>query len=123
MTVLPDYYTHFIIGESMLEVYGRETAGIEQNAATAKTKLSEAERHLKVVLKDNGKVGILSCLRQNGTPFYQVVYGRETAEIEQNTATAKTKLSEVERHLKVVLIDNGKVDILPCLHRLVHRLV
>ena len=64
MIVFPDYYTHFIIGESMLEVYGRETAGIEQNAATAKTKLSEAERHLKIVLKDNGKVGILSCLHR-----------------------------------------------------------
>ena len=58
----PDYYTHFIIGESMLEVYGRETTGIEQNMATAKTKLSEAERHLKLVLKENGKVGKLSCL-------------------------------------------------------------
>ena len=51
-----DYYTHFIIGESMIEVYSRETTGVEQNVAMAKTKLSEAERHLKVVLKENGKV-------------------------------------------------------------------
>ena len=106
-------------------MFGREIAWIEQNAATAKTKLSEAERHLKIVLRDNGKVGtcILSCLRQNGKLSCLEVYGGAIAGIEQNPATAKTKLIEGERPLKVVFKDNRKVGILSYLHRLVHRLI
>ena len=72
---------------SCLEAYDRETAGIEQNTAMAKTKLSEVERHLKLALKDNGKVGILTCLCENGTLSCLEVYGREIDGIEQNPAT------------------------------------
>lgn len=56
-TFVSDYYVHFILGESSLEEYAKEYFGSDQGAgAAARSKLDDAERHLKVVLKDNGKV-------------------------------------------------------------------
>ena len=51
-----DYYTHFILGESIIETYAKENPVVEQSVASAKTTLPEAERHLKIVLKENVKV-------------------------------------------------------------------
>ena len=52
-----DYYVHFILGESSLEEYAHENSVSDQSAvAASKSKLENAERHLKVVLKDSGKV-------------------------------------------------------------------
>ena len=55
-TFFPDYYTHFILGESIIETYAKENPVVEQSVASAKTTLPEAERHLKIVLKENVKV-------------------------------------------------------------------
>ena len=55
-----DYYVHFVLGEGYLEAYAKEHKVSEQQATPSspqeKDMLSDASRHLKVVLKENGKV-------------------------------------------------------------------
>ncbi|XP_060597572.1 tetratricopeptide repeat protein 7B-like [Ruditapes philippinarum] len=73
-----DYYVHFILGESYLEAYAKEQKVSEQHATPGspqeKDKLADAERHLKVVLKENGKMHLEATLLQAKVHFYQCSY-------------------------------------------------
>ena len=52
-----DYYIHFVLGECILENYIKDNnSSAELISSIGKEKLSEAERHLKNVLKENEKV-------------------------------------------------------------------
>ena len=48
------------MGECLLERYAKDNPATEQSVTAAKEKLEDAERHLKVVLKENGTVSVKS---------------------------------------------------------------
>ncbi|KAL4237894.1 Tetratricopeptide repeat protein 7B [Mactra antiquata] len=69
-----DYYVHFILGESILEAYSKENPVSDQGSSQTKNQLADAERHLKICIKENGKMHLEATLLQAKIHFYNCSY-------------------------------------------------
>lgn len=101
-----DYYVHFILGESYLEAYAKEhkVSELHNPAGTPQEndKLVEAERHLKVVLKENGNMELEATLLQAKIHFYRCSYQSALTLYEHANLDTITVTSSSPRSLHII---------------------
>ncbi|WAR19401.1 TTC7B-like protein [Mya arenaria] len=88
-----DYYVPFILGESSLEAYCKENPVSEHATSGGSTAaLDEAERHLKICVKENGKLQFEANLLLAKVNFYQCQYQSALTLYENSNLDSVSKL-------------------------------
>ncbi|XP_052769758.1 tetratricopeptide repeat protein 7B-like [Mya arenaria] len=98
-----DYYVPFILGESSLEAYCKENPVSEHATSGGSTAaLDEAERHLKICVKENGKLQFEANLLLAKVNFYQCQYQSALTLYENSNLDSVSVKSSSPRMLHIV---------------------